>query len=57
MPSVAADSSFLNALFDATDRAHQPARDLLASQQSLLITNIAVVTEVAYLLDYSPDAR
>ena len=57
MPNVAIDSSFLYALFEPSDRAHADAKSLLAVLGANLITNLPVLTEVVYLLDYSVRAQ
>ena len=57
MPSVAADSSFVYALLDGSDAAHHRARALLSSPPGTFIANLPVVTEVIYLLDFSPAAQ
>ncbi len=57
MPSVATDSSFIYALFDSSDRAHEQSRRLLSNPPGAFIANLPVVTEVVYLLAYSRAAQ
>ena len=57
MPSVAVDSSFLYALFEPKDRAHAGATRVLDTYRGDLVVNLPVLTEVAYLLDYSARAQ
>lgn len=53
MPSVALDSSCLYALFEPKDQGHAVSTQFLASFEGELVSNIAVLTEVIYLLNYS----
>ena len=53
MPSVAADSSVLYALFDEDDGWHASALEFLSSNRDELLTNMVVLTEVVYLLQWS----
>ena len=53
MPSVAVDSSVLYALFDEDDGGHPSALEFLSSHRDELLTNMAVLTEVVYLLQWS----
>ena len=55
MQSVAVDSNVLYALFDSTDRAHRQSGDFLSNARWPLITTVAVLTEVTYLLRMSND--
>ena len=57
MPNVAVDSGVLYALFDQSDAAHARAAKFLAAPSQTLIANLPVLTEVAYLLNYSGDAQ
>lgn len=51
MPSVALDSGPAYALFDKSDKHHDRAvRFVRSAKAGSLVTNIAVITEVAYLL-------
>jgi len=51
------DSGPLVALFDASDRYHQSSLEFLKQNQSPLVTTLASVTEVLYLLDFSRNAQ
>ena len=53
MPSVAIDSSILYALFDEDDSGHARAKRFLGKVRAELVTNVAVLTEVTYTLDWS----
>lgn len=53
MPSVAVDSSVLYALFDESDGWQVSALNFLASNRDELVTNMVVMTEVLYLLQWS----
>lgn len=53
MPSVALDSSCLYALFEPNDQGHAVAKQFLSKFQGELVSNLAVLTEVVYLLNYS----
>lgn len=57
MPSTIVDSGPLYALFDGDDRYHGAAVAFLRRHQSTLITNIAVLSEVCYLLGRIHGAR
>lgn len=57
MPNIVVDSGPLIALFDRSDRYHQQARLFLQHNRGTLHTNVAVVTEVSYLLDFSTQAQ
>jgi predicted nucleic acid-binding protein len=50
---IVVDSSMLYALFDPTDGHHDRARSFIAANPPALVTNVPVLSEVAYLLDYS----
>lgn len=51
MPSIALDSGPAYALFDRTDKHHRRAADFIASVSAAdLVTNVAVITEVSFLL-------
>ena len=56
MPDVIVDTGPLVALFDRDDRHHQAALRFIRAVTGKLVTNIAVVTEVTHLLDFSPMA-
>ena len=57
MRSIIVDSGLLIALFDGSDRYHEQAVAFLESGQGRLITNLPVITEVVYVLDFSPTAQ
>lgn len=54
---VAIDSGPLVALFDKDDTHHQRAVSFLKQLKSRLVSNLAVLTEVSYLLDFSVEAQ
>jgi len=54
---VVVDSGPLVALFDKDDDYHEQALRFIEQFRGILISNLAVVTEVAYLLDFSRDAQ
>jgi len=56
MPSIVVDSGPLIAVFDRDDRHHDAALQFFRSSQATLVTNIAVITEVTQLLDFSDQA-
>lgn len=53
MRVIAIDSSVLYAMFDRSDREHERCTRFLAGCRVPLVTNAPVLTEVAYLLDFS----
>jgi predicted nucleic acid-binding protein len=55
--SIVVDSGPLIALFDGSDRFHQDAVAFVKNQHWPLVTNFPVVTEVVYMLDFSPQAQ
>lgn len=57
MRSIVVDSGPLIALFDRSDRYHEPAVHFLQRNRSPLISNLPVVTEVVYVLDFSREAQ
>ena len=57
MPSTLVDSGPLVAFIDRSDRHHEAARTWITQTGDQLITNIAVLTEVTHLLDFSVDAQ
>jgi uncharacterized protein len=54
---VVVDASPLIALFDSDDEFHADALKFVKSFPGQLVTNLAVVTEVVYLLDFSLQAQ
>lgn len=57
MPAVLVDSGPLIALFDGSDSHHARAIDFVRGHTGPLITNVAVLTEVCHLLDFSLHAQ
>lgn len=57
MNDIVVDSGPLIALFDRSDAHHSRAVQLVKSLSGRLVTNFAVVTEVVYMLDFSPQAQ
>ena len=57
LAAVAIDSGPLVALFDRDDRAHERAFAWMQQFSGRLISTLAVVTEVVYLLDFSPQVQ
>jgi len=55
--SIVVDSGPLIALFNASDRWHQTAVDFIATEPGRLVSNLPVLTEVTYMLDFSLDAQ
>ena len=57
MRSIVVDSGPLIALFDGSDQYHELAVRFLRRHRSPLISNLPVVTEVVYVLDFSSEAQ
>lgn len=57
MQSIVIDSGPLIALFNGKDRYHQQALRFIQNLQGNLYTNIAVITEVVHMLDFSQQAQ
>ncbi len=58
MPSIVVDSGPLIALFDGSDRFHDEAVVFVREcRDARLVTNLAVMTEVVYMLDFSLQAQ
>jgi predicted nucleic acid-binding protein len=57
MRSIVVDSGPLIALFDGSDQYHESAVRFLERNRWLLITNLPVITEVVYVLDFSGEAQ
>ena len=53
MPNIAVDSGVLYAMFDVSDRHHGQAKAFLATLRIAPVANVAVLTEVVYLLRHS----
>lgn len=57
MNKILIDSGPLIALFDSSDKYHQKTIEFIQSNQSLLITTIASITETLHLLDFNRNAQ
>lgn len=57
MPGIVVDSGPLIALFDGSDQYHAAAIRFVKRNRRPLITNLPVITEVVYVLDFSGDAQ
>jgi len=57
MRSIVVDSGPLIALFDASDQYHERAVQFVRGLSDGLVTNLPVVTEVIYVLDFSAQAQ
>lgn len=57
MPSIVVDSGPFIALFDGSDRYHDAAVRFLQRNRLPLISNLPVITEVVYVLDFSSEAQ
>ena len=57
MPAVLVDSGPLIALFDGSDAHHRRAVAFVRDHRGALVTNVAVLTEVCHLLDFSTAAQ
>jgi len=57
MRNVIVDSGPLIALFDASDRWHKPAVEFIRRESGILVSNLPVLTEVVYMLDFSLAAQ
>mgnify|MGYP003374100667 FL=1 len=57
MRGIVVDSGPLIALFDGSDRYHAAAVRFVEENREPLITNLPVVTEVVYVLDFSGEAQ
>jgi len=55
--SIVIDSGPLIALFNGNDRYHEQAVRFIQNLQGNLYTNIAVITEVVHMLDFSQQAQ
>ncbi|GHT92994.1 pilus biogenesis protein [Betaproteobacteria bacterium] len=55
--TVLIDAGPLIALFDRSDHYHQPMLDFLTTQRLRFVSTLAVVTEVAHMLDFSVNAQ
>lgn len=57
MKNIVVDSGPLIALFDGSDRYHATAVAFLKDLDGQLVTNLPVITEVVYVLDFSLQAQ
>ncbi len=57
MNKILIDSGPLIALFDSSDKYHQKTVQFIKSNQFLLITTIASITETLHLLDFNRNAQ
>ena len=57
MRGIVVDSGPLIALFDGSDHYHAAAGRFIERARQPLITNLPVVTEVVYVLDFSGEAQ
>lgn len=57
MPNIVVDSGPLIALFDGSDQFHDRAVSFLRGVIGSLVTNLPVMTEVVYMLDFSGQAQ
>ena len=57
MKSIVVDSGPLIALFDGSDAYHRQAVAFVKGVSGPLVTNLPVVTEVVYVLDFSHQAQ
>ena len=57
MKKILIDSGPLVALFDASDQYHQSSLEFIKENQHPLITTLASITEVLFLLDFSRNAQ
>jgi predicted nucleic acid-binding protein len=57
MPSIVVDSGPLIALFDGSDQFHTHAVGFMRELGGSLVTNLPVITEVVYMLEFSPQAQ
>ena len=57
MRNIVVDSGPLIALFDSSDQYHDRAVEFIRNLHGQLVTNLPVITEVAYMLDFSKEAQ
>ena len=57
MRNIVVDSGSLIALFDGSDRFHAQAVAFLKELNGRLVCNLPVITEVVFMLDFSPQAQ
>ena len=56
MPSVAVDTGLLVAYLSKQDNDHELALNFFKKSSAVFVTNVAVLTEAAYLLSRNPEA-
>ena len=57
MQNIVIDSGVFIALFDKSDRYHPQAKQFIRGVNGRLHTNVAVITEVVHMLDFSQQAQ
>lgn len=57
MQNIVVDSGVFIALFDGSDRYHAQAKAFIRNIHGKLHTNLAVITEVVHMLDFSQQAQ
>lgn len=57
MKNIVLDSGVFIALFDRSDRHHTQAKQFIREVKGRLHTNLAVITEVVHMLDFSQQAQ
>jgi predicted nucleic acid-binding protein len=57
MQSIVVDSGPLIALFDGDDQYNEQAVEFIKNVRGTLYTNLAVITETVYMLDFSTQAQ
>lgn len=57
MRNIVVDSGVFIALFDKSDRYHAQAQQFIREVSGRLHTNLAVITEVVHMLDFSQQAQ
>lgn len=57
MRNIVVDSGVFIALFDKSDRYHAQAKQFIREVNRRLHTNLAVITEVVHMLDFSQQAQ
>lgn len=57
MRNIVVDSGVFIALFDKSDRHHAQAKQFIRDVEGRLHTNLAVITEVVHMLDFSQQAQ
>nr|VFJ69891.1 MAG: hypothetical protein BECKDK2373B_GA0170837_12582 [Candidatus Kentron sp. DK] len=57
MPNIVIDSGLLVALFDGSDSFHERAVAFVRDLRADMLTNLPVMTEVVYMLDFSHQAQ